>query len=66
MSSMPSDIQKDLAVLDDFLEVMKRTFSTMSVTFDALNQQTTRIAEMGPAIDAKYQVRIDNDLPSGH
>ena len=56
---------KDLAVLDDFLEVMKRTFSTMSVTFDALNQQTTRIAEMGPAIDAKYQVRIANDLPSG-
>ena len=66
-SGLPSrSSTKDLAVLDDFLEVMKRTFSTMSVTFDALNQQTTRIAEMGPAIDAKYQVRIDNDLPSGH
>lgn len=43
--------------MDELLDTMKRAFNAMSVTFDVLSQQTTKVADLGPVIDAKHQVR---------
>lgn len=52
-----SSTTKDLVAVDELLDTMKRAFNAMSVTFDVLSQQTTKVADLGPVIDAKHQVR---------
>lgn len=46
---------KELAAIDELLRVMKRTFTMMGTTFDVLGQQATKVAELGPAMNAKQQ-----------
>jgi hypothetical protein len=39
---------------------MKSTLSALGKTFDTLGEQTTKVAELGPAIEATHQVCLLN------
>ena len=48
---------KDVEAVNELLGTMKLTLGALGATFDTLGEQTLKVAELGPAIDANYQVR---------
>ncbi|OBZ69764.1 hypothetical protein A0H81_10560 [Grifola frondosa] len=46
----------DVQAVSEFLSTMKMTLGALGATFDALGDQTARIAALGPAISATHQV----------
>ena len=42
--------------INELLGTMRQTLATLGATFDHLGEQTTRIASLGPALDAQHQV----------
>jgi len=55
----------DLSEVEELLTTMKQTLGTLGATFDSLGEQTTRIANLGPAITAAHQVhRLRKQLQS--
>lgn len=47
----------DVEAVNELLQTMKLTLGALGATFDTLGEQTMRVAELGPAIDANHQVR---------
>ena len=50
----------DLLAVNELLLTMKSTLSALGKTFDTLGEQTTKVAELGPAIEATHQVCLLN------
>lgn len=48
---------KDVEAVNELLGTMKLTLGALGATFDTLGEQTMKVAELGPAIDANHQVR---------
>jgi hypothetical protein len=58
LTSHQSAISPDMTVIADLLSTMKETLSLLGSTFDSLGDQTTRVAELGPAIEISKHVII--------
>jgi hypothetical protein len=54
----------DTSELNELLDVMKKTLAALGSTFDALGQQTTKVASLAPAMDSAYQVSL-SPIPAG-
>jgi hypothetical protein len=50
----------DLLAVNELLSTMKSTLSALGKTFDTLGEQTTKVAELGPAMEATHQVGLLN------
>jgi len=46
----------DLLAVNELLSTMKSTLSALGKTFETLGEQTTKVAELGPAMEATHQV----------
>ncbi|KAH9946436.1 hypothetical protein B0H21DRAFT_693650 [Amylocystis lapponica] len=51
-------IAADVQAVGELLDTMKLTLNAMAATFDTLSEQTTKVAELGPTIDAMHQIRL--------
>jgi hypothetical protein len=50
----------DLVAVNELLSTMKSTLSALGKTFDTLGEQTTKVAELGPAMEATHQVGLSH------
>jgi len=46
----------DLSAIHELVDTMRHTLGALGQTFDALGEQTARVAGLGPAIDSAHQV----------
>lgn len=46
----------DLQAVNDLVSTMKFTLTALSKTFETLGDQTSRVADLGPALQATHQV----------
>jgi hypothetical protein len=56
----------DALAVGELLSTMKNTLSALGKTFDTLGEQTAKVAELGPAMEATHQVRRSIDLTNGY
>ena len=48
----------DLLAVSELLSTMKSTLSALGKTFETLGEQTSKVAELGPAMEATHQVSL--------
>jgi hypothetical protein len=48
----------DLLAVKELLLTMKSTLGALGKTFESLGEQTTKVAELGPAMEATHQVSL--------
>lgn len=51
----------DLLAVHELLSAMKSTLSALGKTFESLGEQTTKVAELGPAMEATHQLALIRD-----
>lgn len=57
-------VSPDLHAVNDLMSSMKATLHAIGKTFDSLGDQTARVADLGPALQATHQVSDEFNLPS--
>ena len=55
---MEDALTPDLLAVHELLSTMKFTLSALGKTFESLGEQTTKVAELGPAMEATHQVSL--------
>ena len=48
----------DREAMEEVVNTMREALAVVGAAFDALGEQTARMAKMGPAMDTAHQVRV--------